>query len=134
MKHQQEIYSLTTDSEKKLATKISEYEEKIKNSDTAHKKQIEEKDLTIKDNSKKINSMNILNASLENNVNQLKSETSDKSKRINTLEAELAEASKNAVNAKAKYENLQEKLEREFNGKNVKINFLLIYLYLYRKN
>jgi hypothetical protein len=120
MKYQQEIYTLTTDSEKKLSTKVAEFEEKIKNLDGNHKKLIDEKENIIKDNTKKLNNLNILNASLENNINQLKTETSEKAKKICTLEGELAEANKNAINAKTKYESLQEKLEREFNGKNVK--------------
>lgn len=119
MKHQQEIYALTTESQKTLNYKIAEYEGKILNLESGYKKQIEEKDVTLKDNNKKINSLNILNAQLENNVSELKSETNDKSKKINTLESELSEAQKIAQNAKSKYENLQDKLEREFNGKNV---------------
>jgi hypothetical protein len=78
-----------------------------------------------------MNNLNISNASLENKVNELKSETNDKTKKINTLESELAEANKTAINAKAKYESLQEKLEREFNGKNVKKYFYLFTLFFY---
>jgi hypothetical protein len=125
MKHQQEIYNLTTESQKTLNSKMADYEGRILNLEANYKIKIEEKEIVIKDNTKKINSLNVLNTTLENNVHQLKTETSEKSKKINTLESELVEANKIAQNAKSKYESMQDKLEKEFNGKNV-IIFLLI--------
>lgn len=124
-KHQQEIYSLTNDSQKTLANKISEYEEKIKQSDANNKKIIDEKDNTIKSNNKQINNLNTNVSNLENNVSSLKSENSEKGKKINILEGELADATKNANGIKNKYEALTEKLEKEYNMRNVLFNNFL---------
>jgi len=112
---------LTNDSQKSLANKIAEFEEKIKNSEGNHKKLMDEKDHIIKDNNKQISQLNSNVLNLENNVNSLKNENSEKGKKITILEAELSEATKNANGAKNKYESLTEKLEKEFNMRNVLI-------------
>ena len=82
MKHQQEIYYLTTETTKTLNMKVAEYEEKIKTVDQNYKKQIEDLSASINDNNKKIKNLDIQNAQLENNVNELNSETKEKGKKL----------------------------------------------------
>jgi len=120
---------MTTDTQKTLAYKISEYEEKIKLMEILNKKAVEEKEIMLKENNKKISALKDSIVNLENNVSSLKNETSEKSKKINSLEADLVDANKNAHGAKSKYEALSERLERDFNYKNVNYKNLFLSLY-----
>jgi len=118
-KHQTEIINLKNDSQKAFNCKVSEYEDKIKLSESNNRKAVEEKDHLIKENTKQINILkkNVFN--LEIKISNLKDENAEKYKKITILEAELCETNKNSNGVKSKYEILTEKLEKEFNNKNV---------------
>lgn len=129
MKHQQEMYNLTNDSQKALSTKMAEFEEKIKTIEVNNKKLIEERENTIKENNKQIHNLNSTVNNLEHQVSGFKTESAEKSKKISLLEQELSEANKNANGLKSKYEALSDKLEKEFQIRTVNLNYLIIKYY-----
>ena len=111
-----------------MNSKIKEYEEKIKLSDLYNKKIFDEKENIISEYSRQIHNLNSNVSTLEGTVNNLKNENSEKANKIKITENELAEAYKNMNGIKIKYESLTEKMEKEYNSKNVKKTLFLLNL------
>ena len=114
-KHQEEITKLNTDNNNSTTKIRNQYEDKIKLEELNNKKINEEKENVIKNSSKKIQNLN-------NNIISLEENNKEKNNKIQILELDLLDSNQNLNGMKNKYDELMEKLEKEYNTKHVKIN------------